>query len=89
MKDYRQPKFSEKTIFAALKSLTRFFLLGIALGILGMLLILFLDNSFTGLGLIGLGIISILMALMFRYELGNDEILMRLDELIKIKQEKK
>jgi len=89
MKNSRQPNFSQETVFASLKFLTRFFLLGIALGVLGMLLILFLDNSFIGLGLIGLGIISILMALMFRYELGNDEILMRLDELIKIKQEKK
>jgi len=89
MKNFRQPNFSQETVFASLKFLTRFFLLGIALGVLGMLLILFLDNSFTGLGLIGLGIISILMALMFRYELGNDEILMRLDELIKSKQEKK
>ena len=89
MKDYRQPKFSEKTIFAALKSLTRFFLLGIALGILGMLLILFLDNKFIGLGLIGLGIMAYLFAAIMRYEVGNDEILMRLDKLVKSKQEKK
>jgi len=89
MENYRQPYFSGDEVFKTFGYVLTSITIGTVLGILGMLLIFFLDNKFIGLGLIGLGIMAYLFAAIMRYEVGNDEILMRLDKLVKSKQEKK
>jgi len=89
MENYRQPYFSGDAVLKTFGYVLTSVIIGSGLGILGMLLIFFLDNKFIGLGLIGLGIMAYLFAAIMRYEVGNDEILMRLDKLVKSKQEKK
>jgi len=53
------------------------------MGIIGLIILIVFPSRFIGLGVICFGIILGLAAVMTRYEIGNDEIKIRLDEIIR------
>ena len=60
-----------------------FLIAAIGMGIIGLIILIFFPSRFIGLGVICFGIILGLAAVMTRYEIGNDEIKIRLDEIIR------
>jgi len=60
-----------------------FLIAAIGMGIIGLIILIVFPSRFIGLGVICFGIILGLAAVMTRYEIGNDEIKIRLDEIIR------